>query len=493
MKVLWTNRFSRRLRKYNGLQDFTAASVAKLLYRRSQNTNAWSLSLKKLTDGSFGNLTVYASDITKGDRLIFMIEKNTLILLDLGNHDIQQDYAHMSQSTRLADIATASSVEPWFRELISNVKAPKSKKIDETIKSAKATPIISAGSGAEAFRWWQEAELNETWIQYLDDQQANVSEKIFSKITSKPKDFQVFYVCGGPGTGKTVILLNLAINLSHTKMSVGFELSNPVKNYLNSGKQKVPGVNFDVGEAEVHLIDDPVSSDRLNELIKRAKLGSCRALVVALDPLQWHERDTRFAAFNRLMNAEASFRFDLNVCYRQSYNVGKEVLEISRNIFTKSSKSLDKVKTSRDFEEIKPYLELVTEASFVDASGRTQVYETFSESLLETELRRFTSREDIWSHTSPIAFVFDDVLSNEYRDLVKQKTVGMNKVDLKLSSYKRIRGVEFQELYVFLSRSYWKKLYEGAQGLDRSDWERLTCLYTVISRPKDCLVIFVVD
>ena len=135
----------------------------------------------------------------------------------------------------------------------------------------------------------------------------------------------------------------------------------------------------------------------------------------------------------------------------------------------------------------------MTEASFVDASGRTQVYETFSESLLETELRRFTSREDIWSHTSPIAFVFDDVLSNEYRDLVKQKTVGMNKVDLKLSSYKRIRGVEFQELYVFLSRSYWKKLYEGAQGLDRSDWERLTCLYTVISRPKDCLVIFVVD
>jgi hypothetical protein len=479
------------------LQEFTAATVAKILHKRSENTATWSINLKKLIDGSFGDLTVYAEYVTQKDRLIFMLNKNELILLDIGGHDVQQEYAHLSPNVRHMDIETAAKPATWFKELISGASTKKSKK-KASAKITKPFPVKSAilnpgAGGEEAFRWWQEAELSETWIQYLDEQQANTSDRIFSKITSKPKSFQVFYICGGPGTGKTVILLNLAINLNHEKVEVGFELSKPVLSYLNSGKQKVPGTNLAIGAAEVHLIDDPVSSDRLGEIIRKAKAGKCRALVVALDPLQWHERDTRFAAFNRLMAAEDSLKFDLDVCYRQSQVVGKEVIEISRNIFTKSSRFLISDKQSKEFKLIEPYFLLATKVKFVDESGRSRLYTQFDKSELEREIARFKNRDDLWTHTSPIAFVYDDSIGTNCRSEVKELAEGINRIDLKISEYRRIRGVEFQELFMFLSKDYWDKLSGGAAGLNSADWERLTCLYTIASRPKDGLVIFLID
>lgn len=494
MKILWTNRFHRHLRKYNGLQEYTAATVAKILYKRSKNPTTWSINLKKLIDASFGDLTVYAEYVTQKDRLVFMLRKNELILLDIGDHDVQQDYAHLNATVRNFDIDTASKPEAWFKQLVSGsaVKAPKKKKRNETSKKAKIPILIQDKGGEDAFRWWQEAELSETWIQYLDEQQSITSERIFSKITGKPKEFQVFYVCGGPGTGKTVILLNLAINLSHAKIEVGFEVSKPVLEYLNSGRQKVPGTNKQIGQCEVHLIDDPVSSDRLGEIIRIAKAGKCKALVVALDPLQWHERDTRYAAFNRLMNSEVSSKFDLDVCYRQSQNVGQEVVEIAKNIFTKNSRFADLDKQSNEFVQIKPYFDLATKVKFVDNQGRTRVYPDFTRGKLELEIQRFRSREDIWKHSSPIAFVYDDISSPSLRAIVKDLGMGLNRRDLLISEYSRIRGVEFQELFIFLSKDYWKKITQGQVGLNRKDWELVSCLYTIVSRPKDGLVIFLV-
>ena len=95
--------------------------------------------------------------------------------------------------------------------------------------------------------------------------------------------------------------------------------------------------------------------------------------------------------------------------------------------------------------------------------------------------------------TSPIAFVYDDSIGTNSRSDVKELAEGINRIDLKISEYRRIRGVEFQELFMFLSKDYWDKLSGGAAGLNSADWERLTCLYTIASRPKDGLVIFLID
>ena len=79
-----------------------------------------------------------------------------------------------------------------------------------------------------------------------------------------------------------------------------------------------------------------------------------------------------------------------------------------------------------------------------------------------------------------------------WRPYVKTNFQGVNKLEITLSKYREIRGVEFQEVFLFLSKTFWNNLNVGKQGLNSTNWEKITSLHTVLSRPKDSLVILVV-
>jgi hypothetical protein len=184
--------------------------------------------------------------------------------------------------------------------------------------------------------------------------------------------------------------------------------------------------------------------------------------------------------------------FPLWKCYRQSFGVGKKSHSVLERIYGNSSRFIHEEKQLAERIETQPYLDLTLGMEFVDQEGRYVVYKTQILKRLEEEEKRVRSRIDLWSHTPAVCFVFDDELIVEYRKLVDQQFKGINRVSYPLSRYREIRGVEFQELFLFTTKEFWSKVNEGEVGLGKHLWEKITSLHTIFSRPKDSLVIFCV-
>ena len=71
------------------------------------------------------------------------------------------------------------------------------------------------------------------------------------------------------------------------------------------------------------------------------------------------------------------------------------------------------------------------------------------------------------------------------------KIKGNNILYKSLNQVDKIRGSEFQEIFVLLGEKTWQKLQEGVLGAGAVDWEKLLSLHTVLTRSKDTTVIFV--
>lgn len=486
------------------MQFQVASVINKIIIAERANPTNWHKHVKKLKDESFGNLAVYREYLPDGARFVFILENQKLILVDVGGHDVSSEYSKQSAKIINSDLATQRVPDAWFISLLSKRQLGSKAKVTFQNLEASFEKILQEEFGDdESFRWWHESELNEAWLQYLDKQQQQVADKIYNSLISENRDFQVTFIIGGPGTGKTIVLLNLAINLTNVKKSILFELPTQVLNYLNSGSRPVPGTgktpaspkksanrHRPVYSPEILLIDDPKSAQELNQRISLARNQGFKSVVVALDPIQWHD-GSRLNSFKKMSNVKNLEILKLNVCYRQSKGVGKESHAISKNIFNLSTRNRNEITSGIEEKEKAELINSIESVKFVDDGGRFKIYEEFTTRDLEKEIQRFLSREYKWSHTSPIAFVYEDVFLPEWRDAVKRLALGQKRVDVPLAEYQRVRGVEFQELFLFLSAETWQGVTKGKHGLSNKEWNSLSSLYTVVSRPKDGLVVFV--
>ena len=113
---------------------------------------------------------------------------------------------------------------------------------------------------------------------------------------------------GGPGTGKTMILQNIAEKLDRIGRAVTLQMSDPVRKYLESGGAKLPGLNLEVTEGTILLIDDPETSRHLISDLRRGKSRGVRAVVIATDPLQWLEKQS-LEDFEKIQESYETFSF----------------------------------------------------------------------------------------------------------------------------------------------------------------------------------------
>lgn len=486
--VKWTPRFQEHYRRYNGINEFVVKKTAELVKKATSDPEKWHFDLEKLKDSSFVGVSAFRFKVTSGDRLIVVVEGSQLILADIGDHDVMDDYSKMSRTARDEDLKNSAPISGTFEKFLN---------LALTAKPNKASPLVDLSqvlTGAvegDDSRWLFEAELSEEWIHFLDQEQAQISESLLQKLVIPSDEMSVEFVMGGPGTGKTVVLLNLATNLEQAGRSVSFEASPPVIKYLSSGGRRVPGAQMGFGPGVVALIDDPASSKVLADSLRRAKSAGCRAIVIGFDPLQWHERKME-ANFRKIFENTKYEFYPLWTCYRQTSGVGKKTLELTEKIYHASSRYLDTLKQKAEREELQPYIDLSLGMSFVDDTGRYVVYDTNIEHNYRTEINRFRARIDRWKHTSPIAFVFDDNLPKEFVKSLKDDATGLNRTEIPLSRYREIRGVEFQELFLFVTSEFWNDLNNGKMGVGSEEWEKLACLHTVLSRPKDSLSLYVV-
>ena len=487
--VKWTPRFQEHYRRYNGINEFVIKKTAELVKKAASNPEKWHYELEKLKDDSFAGVSAFRFKVTSGDRLIVVVDGNTLILADIGDHDVMDEYSKMPRLARDEDLKKATAIEGTFKKLLNLSLSSKSKDGDSH-EPLDISNVLAGDVEGDDSRWLYEAELSDEWIHFLDDEQSKISETLFQKLVVPSDEMSVEFVMGGPGTGKTVVLLNLATNLEQAGRAVSFEASSNVIKYLSSGGRNVPGANKGFGPGVVALIDDPASSKVLADSLRKAKSAGCRAIVIGFDPLQWHERKME-ANFKKICESVSYQFYPLNTCYRQSGGVGGKTLELTEKIYQSSSRYLDSLKQQAEREELQPYIDLSLGMSFVDNGGRFVSYDTDVDQNYRIEISRFRARIDRWTHTSPIAFVYDDDLPKEFIKSLKNDAAGLNRTEIPLSKYREIRGVEFQELFLFVTSDFWNDLNSGKMGVGSEEWEKLACLHTILSRPKDSLVLYV--
>jgi DNA replication protein DnaC len=468
--------------------------TAELIRKAESNPATWHRYEEKLKDDSFGSVQAYKTAVTSGDRLVFVVENNQIILVDIGKHEVMDNYARMSKSARNKDISSTQEVDLWFANKLSIKLLEKSSarhKQSSSQQKVDVAKILSEEIQGDDFRYTFDEELNEEWVLFLGEQQSKIANEIYRDLEIPEDKVKIHFILGGPGTGKTIVLLNIAIRLENAGKAVSFELSQGVLKYLNSGATKVPGANLGPGPGVVLLVDDPADLQSMNGIIRQAKSSKCKAVIIALDPLQWHEKEMP-EIFEKIWTSNENVTYKLDVCYRQSAAVAKKQLKLFTSLLGKNSRFLVEAKQKQEKVDLAPYLNLSLDMKFVDEAGRYKVYLSDTQSNFIREIERFRKREYIWTHTHPIAFIYDDNLPKEVRNYSKEHSRGLNRIEFNYSDYKKTRGVEYQELFLFLDSEFWEKINHGQQGLKTGDWQQIACLHTLFSRPKDGLVIFVI-
>ena len=351
MNIMWTPRFKSQLDRYTGVHEMVISRTAELIRKAESNPSSWHRYEEKLKDDSFGSVQAYKTAVTSGDRLVFVVEKNEIILVDIGKHEVMDDYARMSRSARNKDISSNHDVDSWFANKLNKKLLEKSSarnKPNPGQQKVDISEIMSEEIQGDEFRYIFDEELNEKWVLFLDEQQSNVANNIYKDLELQEDNIKIHYILGGPGTGKTIVLLNIAIRLENAGKAISFQLSQGVLKYLNSGSTKVPGANLGPGPGVVLLIDDPADLQSMNGIIRQAKSSKCRAVVIALDPLQWHEKDMP-ETFEKIWSNYENTTHKLDVCYRQSAGVAKKQLKLLTSYSSKKACKLHHFTNVGDF------------------------------------------------------------------------------------------------------------------------------------------------
>lgn len=475
-EIFWTARFQSNYERYNGQRARIRARVNELRKRMQDEPTTWLRNIEKLQDPV---AAIYRDKVSEGDRLIFS-PTDGLLLVDVGPHEVMEEFQGLGNNVRREILADRSKVPEWFlKEFSENTEI--------------INPLIGGKSGAgfdnSEMRWLYEEELNEAWLQFLDTQQAQLKDEIFERLKI-PGDFEFHLILGGAGTGKTVVLLNLALSLRSAGRNVVCQFNEQVIKYLNSGKQRVPGAGLVMQPGAVVLLDDPMSLAVLRQKLAEARKAEARALVVALDPFQWVERRV-YEKFDELIEISRPIQHDLDVCYRQSNAVGKLAIDYTKSILEKTSPFIIDSKIADHKKQLDPLKRIcVDSVTFVDNGGRYKLYESELTKNFDKEFDRFLTRDDKWTHWHPMLIIFDSSGTSMPQAWI-DKIKGNNILYKSLNQVDKIRGSEFQEIFVLLGERTWKKLQEGVPGAGAVDWERLLSLHTVLTRSKDTTVIFV--
>jgi len=488
MEICWTPRFKQKFDRYVGLQDFAVKRLGSLVNRHRQNPEHWSFDLERLKDDSLKPWAVFKIALTSGDRLVFVLHSNKLILVDIGDHDVMQDYAHLGSHVRNSDLERTLPIPNNL--LLEINEAAKNSSIQARPRNIPIEGInISEQSIEGDSRWLYEEELDERWVTFLDDDQFRISEELTGFLSDQELDFQVFLLMGGPGTGKTMILQNIAEKLDRKGRAVTLQVSDPVRKYLESGGAKLPGLNLEVTEGTILLIDDPETSRHLISDLRRGKSRGVRAVVIATDPLQWLEKQS-LEDFEKIQESYKTSIFTLWTCYRQSLNVGKAAIDFTQEIINlqlaRQNTNFDKVD-----KNLEKYLDLSGGMEYVDDGGSFKIIRNIQEKHIADILGNFRSRYDRWKHFSPICIVYDEQIPREVRNQVKQFSDGLNRSEVTLNQISRIRGQEFQEMIVFLNESTWNQIQSSDQGSKSEALEIALQLHIALSRPKDRLYIII--
>ena len=431
-------------------------------------------------------VTLMQWDINAEARLLYGFDEE-LLLIDFSaslRHDCLSNFNRLTSGQQGALVGDSEPLSEFLEEEISRV--------DQTKLSLKSlTTIQSSGD-----RYLYPEERTREWLTYLDREQKAVSDAITTSILNEG-DYRMLLILGGAGTGKTMILRDVA---HRVRLTSGHfcELRVPsgVKEFLQSEGAEVPGLPPVPSPMQAILCDDPITLDKAQEAINAAKeLGV--PVVIAIDPIQWHQR-LSVQKFAKLIETEKPLQFRLSVNYRQGKKVGQPAIDAIRDFRARTSEFKDRFQEQinkskgADFERIS-----LTSIKFAEDAGTYAFYsaEEFSPMNFLSELRRVGrfKTERKW----PKLLIGTDNKNSYPFSIPTLIDLYQQEIDSSLrfkqrafSQFEEIRGTEFESVFIFIKRSLWRKIVEGVEGAKDKEWSELNAPLTFLTRAENRCVVF---
>ena len=206
--------------------------------------------------------------------LVHVGDAGSLTLLDMGNHDLPRRYRASFLAKDLLDRATLPA------EFRPDARLPEF--------------AVGAAGRLAAFG----NEVRPEWLYFLDEQQQRITDQVVDEVENAllGDATNVHFLLGGPGTGKTSILLQLLMRLSNEVVDgreswdVRLRVSDRLARFITASTgwdlSRVRRPITAIEPADVMLVDDPSSSEDVRLYLRQLEQGAIGAVVVGFDPLQ---------------------------------------------------------------------------------------------------------------------------------------------------------------------------------------------------------------
>jgi len=480
---------SRRfLEQYQALSPYVRASAnlaIRQLITRSESGTPPTRS-RQIRDVEGVTPKIWRAKLGDNPRLLFRWEAQ-LILLAVGPHRVLDDYSSRQLSQ---DLKSLTSIPTWLLNSI----LPSDTFFDS--RPDKSVELLD------------EAEIEPRWVYYLDEEQDRVTSELLDVALSadKRRSAAVHFVIGGPGTGKTCVLLNLLdILRNQPSLQVRIRLTPEVAEYVQSG------MGFDIAplldrdgdfggpQPRVLLVDDPASASTIASACEFATLAQRQVVIFAFDPLQLAEAvsDADFASICRRYKVTLH---ELKRCYRQKKNVGNAAKK-AMDAIAASTPFLEKGKIGEFREDHAHLTSLCNSVEFCNPSGYVETYADAKLSHIQAELRRLDSSSGaLWTHWPPLLVAIDPGLPDSIQESVRNyfkaasahAETRVTHVVYALADVTSLKGVEFQHVFLFISPSLYKEVNRGFRGSGKHVYNSRRLLRIPFTRAKDSLVTFVI-
>jgi hypothetical protein len=471
LEIAVTKRFLRSYHKGSiGIQSMVEGAIHDFVRRYGADPQACIRSYERIAGT---RATLLEFEISGGDRMIGHWSPTRLTLLDVGTHDLIGKFDQQGALVHLAEAVDAPA-RFW-----------------PDGKAGFFSTLPSRGVGHFG------PEITGDWAYFLDDEQAGVTTGIYEAALDcllGEGTSRAHCILGGPGTGKTAILLNLWKRfVDDGPFDVKLVLLPEVARYVEASMgipATKPSPRGTADSCEVLLVDDPPSLGYLSTVARSVR--QARAFVFAWDPLQMQEAtaDREYSSFISSLSAREHV---LRTCYRQKANVGAATKRAADAI-ARSTPFLRGDKKESFWREHERLTELANDLTFRNPHGYVETYAEADLEDFRRELARLEKHSKmLWRHWSPLLLVLDDPVITKLPEQWQQVLDGFRHgVDVALrSEVEALKGLEYQHVFLVLGSKLYREIESGFEGSGMKLYNNRRLLRIPFSRAKDSLVTFV--
>lgn len=335
--------------------------------------------------------------------------------------------------------------------------------------------------------------LEERWLYTLDEQQAAAVLQIIAPLVDAHAPPLQVLLTGGPGTGKTSVLAQVADALAWDPSQLAVMLTDRVSEYMavipgHEAVERCRAKLLEFGKRPVVLVDDPPTWHVLQSAFAEGAYQGARVTVVATDLAQV-ENVVSDRELRQFLGGQRIQHIGLTDCYRQTAGVGRTSVAFLRQVSTGFTKHIHEYRIAEFARRHVMSIETANEMRFVRPGGYSQVHHRAELDAVRAELR-VLRQNPLWSYWPPLCVVVEPRQERVARALAKELAAIPHEV-VTLGDTERMRGVEYQHVFVFLSQwTLHEMLVVGRHGLSTDEYLAARNLRIPFSRATDRLVVF---